>query len=538
MKNFSTLIIFIAVLAVLVPFSGRAFFMDDWYYYDAAGKVFNQPLKPYEFFTDSENGRVKGWDTEKSPSSKNPPLMLYVLGALIRVSGGNVRFVRIAMYLFPLLAALLMYAVAKRFTYSPMFATLLVISTPAFLVTANGMSPYMLVLPLILGSVLAFDIGQEKDSLKWFVLSGLLSGLACLADYRALLIFPVMIIGLLIPRNDTSYIKNMFYYFAGGAVLIAWCAVNIMTYGKMHLPEVLMADAPARASLLVRGISQSSFLGGALVFPLPAVLLALRHRRKVFVIFMLMVSVLFFLLFYKGLGGYNIMQSVMIAAFTYSGLLFVYHSVRFGRLDRESVFFSVWLLIVFAAMLKVVPTADARSLLLLLPPAGILYTRMTDYHVKNPKGAAVFKMLTVILVAGLGVSSLYSDYRQANVFREVSYELEDVRCTGKRCFSGDSSVGLHKYMTESGWKPLYKGTVLGYGDMVLLHNYALPVELNLGRKDIEHLKLARKLEYNSRFPVRVMNRAGSAGFYSSVLGSLPFVFSQEPLERFSLFKYE
>ena len=45
-----------------------------------------------------------------------------------------------------------------------------------------------------------------------------------------------------------------------------------------------------------------------------------------------------------------------------------------------------------------------------------------------------------------------------------------------------------------------------------------------------------RYEYSSRFPLRVMDNLGAAGFYASAWGALPYTLSREPLDRYTLFE--
>jgi hypothetical protein len=49
-------------------------------------------------------------------------------------------------------------------------------------------------------------------------------------------------------------------------------------------------------------------------------------------------------------------------------------------------------------------------------------------------------------------------------------------------------------------------------------------------------RLVATYEFPSRFPLKVMDYNGSAGFYASVWGALPFTWSRGPWERFRLFE--
>ena len=75
-------ILFLATLACLVPFSGKAFNIDDTLFVLSAKQIVQHPFDPYGF-------RVV-WERESEPMSnvtKNPPLACYY-GALVgRVAG-------------------------------------------------------------------------------------------------------------------------------------------------------------------------------------------------------------------------------------------------------------------------------------------------------------------------------------------------------------------------------------------------------------------------------------------------------------------
>jgi hypothetical protein len=53
---------------------------------------------------------------------------------------------------------------------------------------------------------------------------------------------------------------------------------------------------------------------------------------------------------------------------------------------------------------------------------------------------------------------------------------------------------------------------------------------------VEKLRLLEKKSFESRFPVRLMNPAVRAGFYSSYWGILPFNFSLKPLDEAAVYE--
>ena len=80
-------LISILVIGLLLPFSNRAFFIDDVYHFKIAKEIIKNPLRPYDFEGDEISGKMKGWGKGELPWLVNPPLMHYLLAVAIKIFG-------------------------------------------------------------------------------------------------------------------------------------------------------------------------------------------------------------------------------------------------------------------------------------------------------------------------------------------------------------------------------------------------------------------------------------------------------------------
>src|ERR1700726_2664637 len=127
------MILAVAVLACLLPFSGKAFNVDDTLFIYIARQITQHPLDPYGFKVN--------WFLDAVPmahETKNPPLASYYIAAAASFVGWSERALHLA-FLLPGLAVVLgTYRLAIRFTDSPLLAAFTTLFAPVFLVSATS----------------------------------------------------------------------------------------------------------------------------------------------------------------------------------------------------------------------------------------------------------------------------------------------------------------------------------------------------------------------------------------------------------------
>lgn len=128
------LLIVALVLLIRLPFLNQAIQGDDEYYLGGAQNAQINPLHPNHYKYVFLGDRV---DMRGHP---HPPLNVWTLGLLLAATGDVREPVYHAAYIvFSLIAALSMYFLARRFSPHPLWATLLFIVTPAFVVNGNSL---------------------------------------------------------------------------------------------------------------------------------------------------------------------------------------------------------------------------------------------------------------------------------------------------------------------------------------------------------------------------------------------------------------
>src|SRR6516162_5717406 len=116
----------------------------------------------------------------------HPPLDAWVLAGLLAVFGDvkEVPF-HAAYILFSLIAAAAMWSLARRFSPQPLWATLLFLAVPAFVVNGNSFESDLPFLAFWMAAVALFSAGR-----LWLAVATM--ALASMAAYQAVFVTPVL----------------------------------------------------------------------------------------------------------------------------------------------------------------------------------------------------------------------------------------------------------------------------------------------------------------------------------------------------------
>jgi hypothetical protein len=174
------LLVLAVVLLIRLPFLNQAVQGDDVYYLAEAEHAQIDPLHPthfrYVFLGDMVDMR----------GHPHPPLNAWFLGLLLAVLK-DIREVPFhAVYiLFSIVAALSMWSLAKRFSPHPLWATLLFLAVPAFVVNGNSFESDLPFLAFWMAGVALFAAGRYRAS-------AVALALAALAAYQAIFATPIL----------------------------------------------------------------------------------------------------------------------------------------------------------------------------------------------------------------------------------------------------------------------------------------------------------------------------------------------------------
>jgi hypothetical protein len=294
------------VLLIRLPFLNQAIQGDDHIYLTEASHALIDPLHPdnTKYVFQGEEVDLRG--------QPHPPLDAWVLAGLIALFGGVREIPFHAAYMvFSLIAAWAMWSLARRFSPQPLWAALLFVAVPAFVVNGNSLETDL--------PFLAFWMAAMALFVATPLLSAICMALAALTAYQAVLLTPILAV----------YVW-LFHRRARARWLIL--LVPPLTVGAWQLFERLSTGALPAAVLNGYLATYQTFdakLASALaliihfwfiVFPAlvpPAFILAWRRRREPDTLFLLAWIGVFFagalVIFFAGAARYLLPMAAPVA---------------------------------------------------------------------------------------------------------------------------------------------------------------------------------------------------------------------------------
>lgn len=303
------LLIVLVVLLLRLPFLNQAIQGDDVDYLASAQHAQIEPEHPNHFLYVFQG---KAEDMQGHP---HPPLNAWFLAVLLAVVG-DVREIpfHAAYILFSLIAALAMWSLARRFSPHPVWATLLFVATPAFVVNGNSLESDLPFLALWMAGI-ALSLAPRCSGRAACFLA-----LASLTAFQAILLTPLLGVyaWLHARRNRGAWALAL----VPPLTIAAWQLYELASTGKLPL-AVLNGHwqnhgLQALANKLRNAMSLSVH-ASFLVFPVllvPAFLVN-RKRRDPGTFFLLAWVLIFFsgavVIFYAGSARYLLPMAAPVA---------------------------------------------------------------------------------------------------------------------------------------------------------------------------------------------------------------------------------
>ena len=290
--------IFLFVVALRLPFLNQAVQGDDDTYLTEASHALIDPLHPSDvkYIFEGREVDLRG--------HTHPPGNAWPLAALL-ATFGEVREVPFhAVYLvFSLIAAWAMWSLAQRFSPHPVWATLLFLAAPAFVVNGNSLEADLPFLAFWMAAVAWFVAGRKA-------LAVLAMAVAAMFAYQAILLIPILAAYVWIfHRRDRA---SWLVIFTPAVVIAAWQIFTRATTGAMPAAVLagylsLLETLKAKGHNAVMLAIHACFLVFPLLLP-PTLVLAWRKRRDPETRFLLAWMGIFFAcavaLFFAGAARY------------------------------------------------------------------------------------------------------------------------------------------------------------------------------------------------------------------------------------------
>lgn len=512
----------------------KAYHIDDTAYLEVARGILAHPLRPM-------SGLVN-WGAFGEPIHQinQPPLLTYMLAGVFYCCGESELATHLLISVFTLAATVFFYQLARRSApRHALLTTALFVLGPSFIPSQNVMCDIpMVALWLLFFRAILCPCGEDGASGRYAV-AGAAAAAACLMKYTSLVLLPVLCASVALRRGRRPWWSVAIPV----AALAAWSAFNYLDYGGIHLLGRVGQEGLPRTEVLWHWVI---FLGALSPFSLLYIprLTSSRGGRVLLALLAapLVVEVLRFCFRPDAPPA-----SLLRTAFIVNGLLVSGSTLRLlarrfrpigaapGGRD-EAVILALWLLGSFAFVVLLSPSMAARHLLPLMPALLLLLGRELA-HVP-----ARWRRAGLAATVGLGVALGVSDWVSADAYRRQASMIpalieRQLPERGHVWFVGH--WGWQWYATREGLKQFdSRATLLQPGD--LLVEPALVSGQELRPEDAPRLHAVARIKVAARpqTVLRTMSASPWGGFYFGLGESLPWTASREPLETFTIYRYQ
>ena len=509
MKNY--ILLTLVVLAAIAPFSSRAVYMDEHIFLKIG-----HAAQTNVFFPQDTTGMFFGIPVKNFAAHTHPPVGEYYLALLYSIFGHfrEAPF-RLAFSIFPIVAVLSFYSLARRFTQHPMLVCLLFAASPAFFVYSPAMMMEMPMLAFLLAGF-ALYFGYLQGRRGFLHLASFCFILAVGTGYTALVPLACFYVGLLAARRPA---KELLSVAAAPIALAVWLGAMTIHFGEFPLARTVQYFA-SQGSILRNLLTAFSFVGSVTIFPW----LATSGRRSI------LAGVLCVCILTLAISWPSFAYRLWFIVLASSGVVMLFAFLGQAREliasgnNRGEAFLILWAPATLLFFIFIGDMINARYILLALPSLSLVVFRNTS------RRRLIFTLAPTAL---LSIILAYADFISVNANRDwVEQTVIPLQQQGFRVWSGAES-GLRFYLEQNGVMSLTAQDITPRpGDLIVRHasffRYSLaePVETVL--------TVLKTFTPNDRFPIRTYNAAAGAGFHDSRAGLVPFIFSREPFDRIEI----
>lgn len=516
-------------VAVLAPFSNKAFHIDDPLFIWIAQQITRHPLDPYGFDVN--------WSSFTQPIAEvmqNPPLGSYYIAAVASVFGWSEPSLHIAFLVWPVLAVLGTFAMARRFCREPLLAALLTIFTPVFFVSATSVMCDVMVLALWIYAIEFWLAGLDSPSWWRFLISAILISAAALTKYFAVVLVPLLAVYTIARHRRLS--PPLLFLLIPIAALSNYDFLTEQRYGHALFSSATtvsaMVSAATRPSHFAQLLIGLSFTGGC--FFTAFVFVRLDGRRNIQKLILALavgvaaaIAYKFFIISWIFTEGAEWPIWIEGGAFVTIGLCFLLIAAAhlLDQRNAEVAFFLLWIFGTFFFATFLNWSVTSRTLLPIAPALAILTVR----YFERPQKIGMSKFVSIVLAAVASLILAIADYREANCSRSTAEVL------GQRYASEPDKIyfwghwGFQYYMQKWGARPFERGhSNFGAGNVFV---GSFP-DFELSQIPLSQASEREELACNRLRVVSTSALGRGASFYSSFGGPLPWVVSEIPPKRF------
>jgi hypothetical protein len=508
-RRWSLALIIGIVLFIRLPFLNQAVQGDDPKFIWIAQHALIDPAHPNhtQYIFQGEPVDMRG--------HPHPPGNSWVLAGLITLVGDVLEVPFHAVYLlFSLLAAVSMFALAKRFSPDdPLSPTLLFLAVPAFVINGNSFESDVPFLAWWMLGFALFTWGRPLVAVLAFAL-------AAMTSYQSIVATPILLAytWLCARDNKCAWVAA----FAPAVVVVAYQAWERITGGAM--PATVLAGYFSTYGLqqLSKKLQNLAALTAHLawmVFPIAA-FLAVRHPWRmaalagVFIGALIDPNPLFSISFAIGLaiiagqlGGLisKPKPAPAVEAAPVGGWLgLMTTNSATGERTPETLFLHLWFVIFFVSALVLFFAGSARYLLPLAAPLALLTARALPQRLILP---------AVGLNLALGLALAWVNYEHWDGYRTLTASVAREVGQKRVWLNGEWATF---YMEAEGALPLTRKQIVQSGEWIVSSALGYPIQITAP------LGLVTEREIRPTLPLRLIGLGSKSGYSTASLGFRPF----------------
>jgi 4-amino-4-deoxy-L-arabinose transferase-like glycosyltransferase len=528
----------VAILC-LVPFVDKAVHLDDPVFIWSAKHIQSKPLDFYGFKANWYGTELWMWEMHH-----NPPGACYYMALAGFLLGWGEMTLHAAFLVPAVAAALGTYYLARVLHLQPKWAALAAVAavlTPGFVVSGSTLMCDMMVLALWVWAIAFWVVGM-KENKQWSLLfAAILISLCTLTRYIGIAPVALLFVYSLAQKHRLGV---WVLYLLIPLVILAgylWAAQSL--YGKGLLSEAASFAVRFRwgeeATLFQKGLTGLAFVGGCIMTVLFYAPL-LWSRRVIIVGAILTILFVITIASAEKIGNTPtrridgvrwgfLIQVILMAVGGVSLVALAGVDIRQHR-DADSLLLLLWVVGIFLFASFINWTVNARSILPMVPAAGILLVRRVERLSKTKREMRMLRAAWPLIPAAVVALLVgWADYAWASTARSaaetISKSFESYK--GDIWFQGH--WGFQYYMESNGHKALdFKHSKPVPGDIVIVPSNNC-FSWNLPQKDF---LLSQTFQVEPFRWLATMSPSLGASFYASVWGPIPFAVGPVAAEKY------
>jgi 4-amino-4-deoxy-L-arabinose transferase-like glycosyltransferase len=532
------IVIGVILVVCLGPFINKPIHGDDALYIWTAEWIQKHPANFGGFDVNEWASAIPMWK-----ASWNPPLLSYYLAGVASVFGWHEIVLHLACLAVTFAAAAGIYFLARMWCDRPLLATLIAMLCPAFLVSSTTLMCDVPMLACWIWALVLWERALTSRKQNWwrFAAAGALAGLAVLTKYSAMTLLPLLPI-LAIMRT-----RKLGWWWVGLAASLLLVAgyewITAQMYGRGLFSLAVSHTHHSRefpSQWLARGIIGLAFTGGCLLPLLFYAPLVWRPKTLLAAGMLVLGMWLVMFVFWNNLGVINtgmgdnpegvrrwyfVLEVALLMAGGLQVLLLA--SIEAWRVrDITSVTLALWIIGGFFSATVLNFAVNARSLLLIVPPAAIVLVRRLEATRANTVHKS-WLAWPLVPAAAVTLSMAISDFQVANSARTAAEQIMAKYETTDNTTWFEGHGTFQYYMGKLGGQPIdVERSLLKPGDIVVVPEVGILSPLPYG--SVGWLDCWRSAPF-AWINLEGATESGAAGFYGSNWGPVPFVIGKLPL---------